>query len=191
MTQTNYPNWTSGADFAKNYYDPRWFGRFEGVPRTTDQATNQLAVSGLLPAATAAPGLGSLAYKNLADLLINNGKTDPIVLNRNLADISRTSQGQQQDWEGMLAGLGLGGSGVGQSIGAAIGQGGAERRAGAIATDTAAAEARKQQILQLFTDMITNPAVAVSGHQMTPKGPSGTEQAAQIALMVALGLATK
>lgn len=96
-------------------------------------------------------------YSTLLDILSNQGRTDPRQMNLDLADISRTTQGQQQDLRGQLAGAGFERSGLGAALGAAIGQSGAERRSRRISEETQLAEQRKRDDLQLLLDLIINP----------------------------------
>lgn len=120
---------------------------------------NDAGIGALLHTAQAGAAGLPVGFANLIQILQGQGKTDPMALNQNLADISRTGQGAQQDLRGQLAGQGLGRSGVGAALQAAIGQGTADRRAGAQAQETQTAEARKRQDIELMINALVGPAL--------------------------------
>ena len=104
-----------------------------------------------------------LAFGNLIQNLLNQGRTDPAALNRQLGDISRTTQSRQDQQQGSLARSNLQGSGVGQAINAAIGMGGDQRRADLLAQDARLAEDRKRQDIDQFASTILGPAMGNFG----------------------------
>ena len=106
-------------------------------------------------AATATP----VAYANLIEALLGKGQTDPALVNRQVADISRGTAGQQQQVQGELARRGMSRSGVGQALSTAVGQGGENRIAQMRATEAQLAEDRKRQDLDLFLRMVVDPSL--------------------------------
>ena len=169
-------DYKGGENFLRQLYEPNFASKL-GHRYTTKQASNQVGVDALFPIGYAAAGISPFAYQNLADIIASQGKTDPAAMNRDIAGIQRNTQIAQQDLGGQAAGMGLQGSGVMQALQQAIGQGGREQIAGRQSQETQMAEQRKRQDLQLFLELITNPALAASGMGMqTPKGPSGSEQ---------------
>lgn len=133
-------------------------------------------------------------YENLYDIIAGQGRTDPRQMNLDLADISRTTQTQQQDLQGMLAGQGFQRSGLGAALSAAIGQSGAERRSRRISEETQLAEARKRQDLQLLLDLIINPTnqayATRSGISMGQQQASSQKQGSALgAIGTAAGIA--
>lgn len=130
-------------------------------------------------AAQPAASIPPIGYATLAQILLGQGATDPMLLNRQLADISRTTQGRQDALGGQLAAGNLQGSGVGQALQLALGQAGAEQRGQAIAQETATAEARKRQDLDLLLRLIIDPSLQAGGIALgvpSQKGPSSTDQ---------------
>jgi hypothetical protein len=128
----------------------------------------------------AAPQAVGTGLGTLQGVLDAQGQTDPALLNRQLADISSTTQGQQTALQGQLARLGIQNSGVGQALGAAIGQGGAETRAQTIAQETALAEERKRSdLINLLLPLLIQPAQQSSANLFglagTPNQPSDFE----------------
>jgi hypothetical protein len=112
------------------------------------------------------PQAQDVGFQNLLQILGSKGATDPALMNRQLADISRTNQGQQDQFQAQLARMGLGGSGVGSAISGAIGQHGGEQRAQAIAQETAMQEERKRQDLNLLLNLILNPGLGALGARL-------------------------
>lgn len=188
MPQSNWTNWSdtarTRADFNKKY------GAIQssdaGTYRDRDQVGIQTLVDALMPLSHAAGGIAPGAYGNLFDIINSQGKTSPTAMNRDIAGISRNAQTGQQDFEGMMQAMGLGGSGVGMAISQAIGQGGREQIAGRQAQETQMAEERKRSDLQLFLNMITNPALSAAGMTpQQPQGPSKSEQQLQYLSLIA------
>lgn len=133
-------------------------------------------------------------YENLYDIISGQGRTSPTQMNLDLADISRTTQGQQDDLQGRLAQMGFGRSGLGAALGTAIGQSGAERRSRRMAEETQLAEARNRQDLQLLLDLIINPTnqafATRSGISMGQQQASSQKQGSALgALGTAAGIA--
>ena len=100
---------------------------------------------------------GALGFANLNSILASQGKTDPQAFNRQLVDIKQGGQAAQQQQQGLLAQLGLQGSGIGQALNTSIGQGTQDRVAGAKANEAALAEQRKRQDLDLLRSLIIEP----------------------------------
>ena len=126
--------------------------------------------------------LSPLAFGNLGNILASQGKTDPALLNQQLASISQGTQGNQDALQGQLARLGLQNSGVGQAIGGAIGQSGVQQRSSAIAQENALAEERKRSDIGLFNQTITDQimkAFGITKGVPVDNSPSGTDQALQ------------
>lgn len=103
-----------------------------------------------------------LGYSNLADILQSQGKTDPQAFNRMLGGISQGTNQQQGQLQAILAQRGLGGSGVGQALGAAVGQAGQSSLAGARANEAQLAEQRKRDDLDLLLKLIVQPSTDAS-----------------------------
>lgn len=180
----DFNDYRGGKNFLEGWYNPI-FNKNLGQRRNAGQISTQIGVDALLPIGYAAGGIAPFAYQNLADIIASRGKTDPAALNRDVAELSRTSQVAADDLEGQLAALGLGGSGVGAALKQSILQGGREKVADRRAKETQLAEERFRSDLGLYLDMITNPALAAFGKPPTPKGPSGSEQALQYAALFA------
>ena len=175
----------SGANFGDWYNQV--FNRSIGKQFSREKVSNQVAVDSLLPIGYASANIAPGAYQNLANIIASQGKTDPAAMNRDITDIARKSQIAEQDLVGQDAALGYGGgSGVFKAIQAAIGQGGREQIAGRKAQETQMAEQRKRADLELFLQVLTNPALAASGlGQQTPQGPGKSEQFLQILSLLA------
>lgn len=103
------------------------------------------------------PIIGQVGYGNLLDVLMSNGRTSPDLMNRDLAAINRGTQSQQMGLQGGLAQRGLSRSGIGQALGSAIGQAGENRSADRMAQETAMAEQRRRQDLDLFLRLFVGP----------------------------------
>ena len=100
-----------------------------------------------------------LGQATLTQLLLGQGKTDPQAFNRQLSAISQGNNQQQGNVQAILAQRGLGGSGVGQALGAAVGQAGQAQLAGARANEAQMTEQRKRDDLGLLLDLIVNPSL--------------------------------
>ena len=109
------------------------------------------------------PQAQQAGFTNLLQILQGQGATDPALMNRTLAGISQGTQGQQADLRGRLAALGLSGSGIGQALGAAVGQAGANKRADILAQEAQIQEARKREDLNLLLNLILNPGLGAMG----------------------------
>ena len=105
------------------------------------------------------PIMGQVGYGNLMDVLLSKGRTSPDLLNREVTGIQRGTQAQQGALQGGLAQRGMSRSGVGQALGSAIGMAGQERVADRMAQETAMAEERKRQDLDLFLRLFVNPSL--------------------------------
>lgn len=90
----------------------------------------------------------------LRNLLASQGHTDPARLNLELTGIGRSTEAQQLALRDQLAQQGLGSSGLGAALSAAIGASGGEQMAGARARENALAEARKREDIQKVMDYI-------------------------------------
>lgn len=106
---------------------------------------------------------GRLGISSLIDILSSRGRTDPAMFNQQVADIQRGTQGQQQQIQQQGAQAGLQGSGVMAALQAATGQAGEDRIAGAKAQETALAEQRRREDLDLFIKMILDPSMELFG----------------------------
>lgn len=93
----------------------------------------------------------------LFDILKSQGKTDPRLMNQNIAAIDRGTSQQQGALQGFLANAGLQGSGVGQALGASIGQAGQQRQSNLRANEAQLQEQRKREDLNLLMQMLINP----------------------------------
>lgn len=137
-------------------------------PRSTgSNRTDALNLVGsIFPSLTqAAPQALDTGLGTLQQILGLQGATDPALFNRQLADISRTTQGQQDALQGQLSRLGIQNSGVGQALGTAIGAGGADRRAGAIAQEQALQEERKRSdLVNLLLPLLIQPGQQASSN---------------------------
>lgn len=100
-----------------------------------------------------------LGIGTLSDILLKQGKTDPAMLNQQLAGISRGTQQNQNAVQGTLAQRGMQGSGLGQALSAAIGQAGVGQMSQARAQENQLAEQRKRDDLQLLLQTFINPGI--------------------------------
>lgn len=118
---------------------------------------------------SALQGTGVDAYRTglegLYAMLARGGRTDPTLMNMQLADISRGTQGQQDAIAGGLAMQGIQNSGLGMALQAATGQGGRALRSRAIAEDRAMADQRQMQNLQTLYDLVIGPGIDLFGIQ--------------------------
>lgn len=121
------------------------FGAKAGLERYLNMSGNQL------------PEL--LGVGTLTDILLNQGRTDPMAFNQQLAGISRDTQSNQRGVQGTLAQRGLQGSGLGQALSAAVGQQGVGQIATARANENQMAEQRKRDDLQLLLQTFINPGI--------------------------------
>lgn len=132
--------------------------------------------------------ISSLGFANLADLLNQRGRVDPQALNRQLTDISASTQSQQSNLQGQLAQLGIQSSGVGQAVGGAIGQGGTELRSQAIADENQRAAERRRKDLELFSLLVQQPSLDALGLGLgTIEGDRERQQAEDNALIALVG----
>ena len=99
-----------------------------------------------------------VGYGNLMEILLSGGKTDPTAFNRQIAANDRGTATSQQNVQGAFAQQGLQNSGLGMALQGAIGAGGAQRNADVRGQEAQLAEARKREDLNLFMQMVMNPA---------------------------------
>lgn len=97
--------------------------------------------------------------QELFRLISQRGKTDPRMMNMNLADVSRGTQSAQDATAGMAARSGLGGSGVMQAIQASQGQGGMALRSRLKAQDAANADQNQRMNLAMLRDLVIGPGL--------------------------------
>jgi hypothetical protein len=114
--------------------------------------------AGALGNRTAAP-IATAGYANLAQMLLNQGRTDPRAMNLQLADLNRGTQLQQDDYSAELARRGLSNSMVGMAQRQAIGQGGERMRSQLLANEQQMAEQRKRQDLDLLYKLVIGPSI--------------------------------
>jgi len=111
-------------------------------------------------------GLMPEAYGNLMNILMSQGRTDPALMNRQIAQIGSTTQAGQQAAAGRLAGMGLEGSMAGQGLLSAIGQSGVGQVADLKAREAAAAEERRRQDLMLWLQTYLAPRLTRRGQNI-------------------------
>ena len=128
------------------------------------------------------------ALSSLNELLLGRGRTDPQALNKQLSDISLSTQANQQGVAGESARLGIQNSGVAQAVGAAVGQGGTDARSRAIADENKLAEERRRSDLQLFNQLIQLPGLDLLSLSLG-QGRFDKQQTAQQQAAVAGGIA--
>jgi len=135
-------------------------------------------------------GLVNQGLGQLGDVLGREGKLDPTLMNFQLSDIAKGTTGAQDAARASGAASGFqAGSGVDQAVQAAIGAGGADRRAGLIAEEARAEDMRQKQALQLLVQMVMNPQLAQQGisAQLLQALLGVNSQDAQQANMINLG----
>ena len=156
---------SSGGGGVNQYGDAEYWGRQfannsggsgEGNKIPGVYAKNASAVSNIQNKAfQAATPVG---YGNLMEILLGQGKTDPTAFNRQIAANDRGTATSQQNVQGAFAQQGLQNSGLGMALQGAIGAGGAQRNADVRGQEAQLAEARKREDLNLFMQMVMNPA---------------------------------
>lgn len=100
-----------------------------------------------------------LAFGNLIQILLRQGKTDPAQMNQQIAGIGRDTSQAQTNLQGDLARMGQSRSGVGQAINAAVGAQGRQQGAQLRADDAAASQQRLMQALGMYQQLIQNPSL--------------------------------
>lgn len=125
--------------------------------------------------------------QDLFRLLGQRGRTDPRLLNMNLAGIDRGTQQAQDATAGMAARSGLGGSGLLQAIQASQGQGGLAAKARLRAQDAAQADQNQRMNLQLLRDLVIGPGLDLYGIQNQPKAPRGNKVAPLLGAVASFG----
>lgn len=155
----------SGGGGVNQYGDAEYWGRQfantsggsgEGNKIPGVYAKNASAVSNIQNKAfQAATPVG---YGNLMEILLSGGKTDPTAFNRQIAANDRGTATSQQNVQGAFAQQGLQNSGLGMALQGAIGAGGAQRNADVRGQEAQLAEQRKRDDLNLFMQMVMNPA---------------------------------
>jgi hypothetical protein len=116
----------------------------------------------------------------LQQILASQGRTDPALFNRELAQIARGNQQLQRGTAGSLAASGLGGSIGGKALLAAIGQSGQEQLGQRRAKEINLAEARKRQDLGLLMEMLINPGLTSAGIRLGVPSGGGSGSAAKV-----------
>jgi len=165
----------------------RGAGRAQGNPALND--VNQLSRSTGAQALYDVLGFGGsggggglpLGFASIIRNLFNQGQIDPRFMNQQLQGIDRGTQGQQLGLQANLAQQGLQGSGVGQALGAAIGQGGENRRAAAIAADQQAAADRHRGDINQALDAFLRPALDAFAIERGVSGQSAARDQQQSA----------
>jgi hypothetical protein len=138
------------------------------VPPAVTSAQNLGAkrLSGILNAtgSNKAKSTVNLGIKQLLAMLKQKGRIDPGLMNFELADIGRSTQGAIDQARARSRASGFqGGSGVESAIMAALEQAGGEQRGRRIAEENVAADARHRQTLQLINDLIYSPQLSAAG----------------------------
>ena len=173
----NAPKWSAEVLAKAQATRANGFNPFNpnGVPLAKKEADLSIPLESTVFPQLAGAAQGGLdqGLQTILQILGQQGQTDPKMFNKQLADISRTGQGQQDALQGQLARLGLGSSGAGQAVGGALRGATASRRSGAIAQEDAKAEQQKRQDLQQLLSFFINPTIAVRGQDLgVPTGPS-------------------
>lgn len=130
--------------------------------------------------------LSSAGYDQLLQLLQSGGRTDPAILNRQIASSATGTMGTQQAQAGQAAGRGLANSGVAQAIQAATGAAGQSRIAGIKTADNEAAAQRQIQILELFGQLVGNPNMQLRGIESNESIAGQQQDTAQRAAMISM-----
>lgn len=105
----------------------------------------------------------ALGYQTLYQILASQGATDPRLMNRTLAGVSRGTEAGQQGLAAGMASRGLGDSGLAAALSSAIQQGGTETKAGVLAEEAQRQEERKRQDLGLLLSLIVGPQLTMRG----------------------------
>ncbi len=105
---------------------------------------------------------GNLAFKNLYQLLYNNGRVDPRLLAKAQAANARDTQRQQDMARAGAARGGIGGGGLNAALQSAIGAAGSTRAANMRYQDIADSYGRNQQNLGLFNQLVQQPSLEYS-----------------------------
>ena len=92
-------------------------------------------------------------------LLQQQGRTDPRMMNTMRSQIAGDTAQRARQSQGAVARAGWGNSGLGMALQNAIKGGGAQRENDLMARDAQMAEDRKRQDLELFQQIIGNPAM--------------------------------
>ena len=87
---------------------------------------------------------------NLANIMASQGRTDPRLFNQMRTNIEQRTQAAQQQGQGRLAQMGLGGSKLGQMFIEARGLGGRQQLAGLDAQEAQLQEQRQRQDMNLL-----------------------------------------
>ena len=153
------------------------------------ETTNRL-VENILPFVQRA-GAETLpvAFGNLADIIASRGRTDPTLLNREIARIGIDTDALVRNIQGRAAATGSTGSGVFQALQTAVEQSGQERAAQLEAQERRLADERMRQDLQLVLAMILDPALAGLGARTNIATARAGRQSGSSTLAALAGLA--
>ena len=97
------------------------------------------------------------AYSDLIQMLRAQGRTDPLIFGRQIQQLNLGNQNAYDRASQQLASQGLGGSGMGQSLLAAIQASGREGRSAAYANENEASWQRRLQAQQAFYNNVLQP----------------------------------
>ena len=111
---------------------------------------------------TSAQPLVGQGFNTLQDILSRNGRIDESLMQRELREIRRGTQAQQQTFMGGAASRGLQNSGALNAINQSIGSAGADREAGRLAQESAMVDERQRNNILLVLQSILNPSLQAS-----------------------------
>lgn len=135
--------------------------RFQGVGNTGTAPLDWYAAQAGVNPIAAFRGIGTpaseIGYGNLLQLLAQNGRTDPRLMNSIMSGIQRDTQGAQMQAQGQAAAHGFGNSGVNAALQAALGQAGTAKQADVRAQDAALQQQRQMQLQDFFRQNIIQP----------------------------------
>ena len=101
----------------------------------------------------------TLGYGNLLQLLASQGRTDPRVMNSQMAQVQQNTQGAQMQQQGMAARQGFQNSGVNAALQASLANAGNARQADIRSRDAQLSEERRRQDLELFRNLVVGPSI--------------------------------
>lgn len=114
--------------------------------------------------------MGQEAERNLFGILRSKGKTDPLLMNQMLGEISRGGQAQLQGIDQNLATRGWENSGVGAALRQASTGATMQRRSELVANQAQLEEQRKRTDLELLLKMFIQPNLDYAGIQASKYG---------------------